>query len=94
MIRPPPDDFDAGDQDAAPPDHAEASVSASTIRWRQWKERQERGEILLAIPIDHEIVAAMLDEGIVDDRGSRDRSTLVRAILTLIANALATGRSR
>jgi hypothetical protein len=63
---------------------------SSTGRWRRWKDRQPRGEIVLAVPVDHAFVETLLNEGVVDEAGSRNRETLARVIRTLASNALAT----
>lgn len=66
--------------------------SPGTLRWREWKARQDRGEIVLPVPCDHEMVEMMLDGGVIDERSSRDRRKLGEAIRRLayerLANAL------
>ena len=69
---------------------AKGEPAAATLRWRRWKERQPAGEIVVDIPIDHGFVERLLDEGIVNERDSRDRKALARAVKLLAANALDT----
>jgi hypothetical protein len=77
---------------------ATVTRASSTERWRRWRARQDTGESIIGVPVDHELIEAMLDAGVVDERGSRCRQTLARAIRRLcseaITNALAATRKR
>ncbi|MEQ1954419.1 hypothetical protein [Mesorhizobium sp. CN2-181] len=68
----------------------------STVRWRRWRDRQDRGESIVPLPVDHQFVEMMLAAGKIDDRGSRSKRKLAEAIkraaMEGCANALGTNR--
>jgi hypothetical protein len=66
-------------------------AKSSTERWREWSERQKRGEIIVEQHVNHAFVDLMLEAGAIDEGASRSRKKVAAAIMRLAANALDAG---
>ena len=57
-------------------------------RQQRYRQRQKAGISIIPVPVDHELVEHLIEDGILDEKESADNRSVARSIVETLKSAL------